>query len=140
FFQAEDGIRGRNVTGVQTCALPIWFRPWPWPSNSPNSSRPVSAASTSTEVLGPEPLRDLENAVEGLGLPDADAHALAEVAHGHGAFDTGVFERRRQTAQRQPHEVRLRFGHLPSLLAQILGEVVAGRRDLPCPVEDLVPA
>src|SRR5699024_12036268 len=24
FFQAEDGIRTRNVTGVQTCALPIW--------------------------------------------------------------------------------------------------------------------
>src|SRR5699024_9487441 len=23
FFQAEDGIRDRNVTGVQTCALPI---------------------------------------------------------------------------------------------------------------------
>src|SRR5437868_4048660 len=33
FFQAEDGIRDRNVTGVQTCALPIcrisesWKRP-----------------------------------------------------------------------------------------------------------------
>src|SRR5437868_11282951 len=28
FFQAEDGIRVRNVTGVQTCALPIlrWQR------------------------------------------------------------------------------------------------------------------
>src|SRR5699024_7406899 len=26
FFQAEDGIRDRNVTGVQTCALPIYFR------------------------------------------------------------------------------------------------------------------
>src|SRR5207249_7788590 len=25
FFQAEDGIRDRNVTGVQTCALPIYF-------------------------------------------------------------------------------------------------------------------
>src|SRR5699024_11232659 len=25
FFQAEDGIRVRNVTGVQTCALPIFF-------------------------------------------------------------------------------------------------------------------
>src|SRR5699024_11536570 len=25
FFQAEDGIRDRNVTGVQTCALPILF-------------------------------------------------------------------------------------------------------------------
>src|SRR5699024_12080651 len=25
FFQAEDGIRDRNVTGVQTCALPIFW-------------------------------------------------------------------------------------------------------------------
>src|SRR5216683_3568677 len=32
FFQAEDGIRDLIVTGVQTCALPI-FRPstLPWP-------------------------------------------------------------------------------------------------------------
>src|SRR5699024_899399 len=26
FLQAEDGIRDRNVTGVQTCALPIYAR------------------------------------------------------------------------------------------------------------------
>src|SRR5690606_40644559 len=26
FFQAEDGIRGFHVTGVQTCALPIYDR------------------------------------------------------------------------------------------------------------------
>src|SRR2546422_10587615 len=26
FFQAEDGIRDVAVTGVQTCALPIWDR------------------------------------------------------------------------------------------------------------------
>src|SRR5207249_7860691 len=26
FFQAEDGIRDRNVTGVQTCALPIYIK------------------------------------------------------------------------------------------------------------------
>src|SRR5690625_6914773 len=25
FFQAEDGIRDGHVTGVQTCALPIFF-------------------------------------------------------------------------------------------------------------------
>src|SRR5207248_3890521 len=25
FFQAEDGIRARTVTGVQTCALPIYL-------------------------------------------------------------------------------------------------------------------
>src|SRR5437773_9491468 len=27
FFQAEDGIRDRDVTGVQTCALPIYPQP-----------------------------------------------------------------------------------------------------------------
>src|SRR2546430_9533405 len=27
FFQAEDGIRDLTVTGVQTCALPILWRP-----------------------------------------------------------------------------------------------------------------
>src|SRR5256885_3952600 len=27
FFQAEDGIRDYKVTGVQTCALPIWRPP-----------------------------------------------------------------------------------------------------------------
>src|SRR5690606_41185121 len=26
FFQAEDGIRGFHVTGVQTCALPIYVK------------------------------------------------------------------------------------------------------------------
>src|SRR5207245_5366569 len=29
FFQAEDGIRDATVTGVQTCALPIWTYPLP---------------------------------------------------------------------------------------------------------------
>src|SRR6478609_8767138 len=29
FFQAEDGIRDKLVTGVQTCALPIWRRTVP---------------------------------------------------------------------------------------------------------------
>src|SRR5437867_4738589 len=28
FFQAEDGIRDRTVTGVQTCALPISINTW----------------------------------------------------------------------------------------------------------------
>src|SRR5699024_7465273 len=30
FFQAEDGIRDRNVTGVQTCALPLILRRLNW--------------------------------------------------------------------------------------------------------------
>src|SRR5215468_4187584 len=40
FFQAEDGIRYRDVTGVQTCALPI-SRP-----SCSTTSRSSSAAST----------------------------------------------------------------------------------------------
>src|SRR5699024_11877392 len=39
FFQAEDGIRDRNVTGVQTCALPISML------DSPRSSSPISSTS-----------------------------------------------------------------------------------------------
>src|SRR5699024_12764341 len=49
-FQAEDGIRDRNVTGVQTCALPISpprpRRPWtrrrrshPWSRGSTRTAR-----------------------------------------------------------------------------------------------------
>src|SRR6266850_6856293 len=30
FFQAEDGIRDYKVTGVQTCALPIWSASGPF--------------------------------------------------------------------------------------------------------------
>src|SRR5256886_8484991 len=41
FFQAEDGIRDLTVTGVQTCALPIWISP---------RSRPTSARSRSTSA------------------------------------------------------------------------------------------
>src|SRR6266545_326169 len=39
FFQAEDGIRDKLVTGVQTCALPIWRR-----CGAPARIRAASAA------------------------------------------------------------------------------------------------
>src|SRR5437870_12559566 len=39
FFQAEDGIRGGHVTGVQTCALPI---------SSEARPSPMRAGTTST--------------------------------------------------------------------------------------------
>src|SRR5207249_7100160 len=35
FFQAEDGIRDRNVTGVQTCALPIYYKSFSWLTKKP---------------------------------------------------------------------------------------------------------
>src|SRR6202044_2769063 len=45
FFQAEDGIRDADVTGVQTCALPIWGLWKIWPSCKPLRS-PLSLNST----------------------------------------------------------------------------------------------
>src|SRR2546426_5342047 len=36
FFQAEDGIRDYKVTGVQTCALPIWVQ-----LHQPRSDQPA---------------------------------------------------------------------------------------------------
>src|SRR5699024_665636 len=73
FFQAEDGIRYRNVTGVQTCALPISCRtatpsawsisPLVWPSGcaAPSSASPprcsCSRRSSSRSTGTPRPTR-----------------------------------------------------------------------------------
>src|SRR6266542_2271766 len=44
FFQAEDGIRDATVTGVQTCALPIYFlRECPQPRRLPPTQGPIRA-------------------------------------------------------------------------------------------------
>src|SRR5205085_4512608 len=52
FFQAEDGIRDLTVTGVQTCALPIYR---------------LDVTDTSTEFYGGT--TRLRYSIEGLGQP-----------------------------------------------------------------------
>src|SRR5699024_11247190 len=66
FFQAEDGIRDRNVTGVQTCALPI----------SPARSREGSTADVHAQAVVLTAMR--------LGVTVLHRHV------GH-ALDTDVF-------------------------------------------------
>src|SRR5690349_24912685 len=67
FFQAEDGIRGLYVTGVQTCALPI-LRPGHGLTStsersivysvlSPSNSRSSSAASFAMTFMRSEERR-----------------------------------------------------------------------------------
>src|SRR5437868_15147126 len=46
FCQAEDGIRCRNVTGVQTCALPILTSD----TCAPNTPRYECSSSTTTTL------------------------------------------------------------------------------------------
>src|SRR5207249_7079898 len=63
FFQAEDGIRDRNVTGVQTCALPIyWSLFFPFgeaPRRGPRRVQPAYKIDTSLV----DPLHDLPRPV-----------------------------------------------------------------------------
>src|SRR5204863_3834027 len=64
FFQAEDGIRDLYVTGVQTCALPIWsagllhaeplrFGAGAGPSGSPVAGARAGAGGGSAAVRRP---------------------------------------------------------------------------------------
>src|SRR6478736_8897957 len=46
FFQAEDGIRVLTVTGVQTCALPIWWR-------HPHRPRPAGGRTSPRRSTSP---------------------------------------------------------------------------------------
>src|SRR5256886_8299298 len=61
FFQAEDGIRDLTVTGVQTCALPIFARgvsvPGTWPLLRVRPARAVRPAPARRRAAcGPAPL------------------------------------------------------------------------------------
>src|SRR5256885_11865156 len=56
FFQAEDGIRDYKVTGVQTCALPIWSHArcagMPYSGRSVRWSAARAARSRSPQAVG----------------------------------------------------------------------------------------
>src|SRR5437764_11167171 len=51
FFQAEDGIRDTSVTGVQTCALPIWTPAGPGPAPAAGRAA-IGIASVNSPVGG----------------------------------------------------------------------------------------
>src|SRR5438067_9525118 len=61
FFQAEDGIRGRNVTGVQTCALPIYNRRLAILASSRRNDPATSQFATETEPLPQIPPLELRS-------------------------------------------------------------------------------
>src|SRR6266498_3353574 len=85
FFQAEDGIRDADVTGVQTCALPIWLRAAVI-SNSNGSVRSILNSLELTTHLD----FVLDSAEVGVEKPDPKifelALAEARVAHAEAVY------------------------------------------------------
>src|SRR2546425_3130261 len=63
FFQAEDGIRDKLVTGVQTCALPIYLpqRPPDRRRGRVSDRRRLGGLRGQGEMLGPDPTRALQH-------------------------------------------------------------------------------
>src|SRR5690606_41199118 len=51
FFQAEAGIRDFHVTGVQTCALPIWRPGWRAITSSADEPIEPVAPRTATDCM-----------------------------------------------------------------------------------------
>src|SRR3712207_8067399 len=69
FFQAEDGIRDIGVTGVQTCALPIYRKDMdltPYPPSLTGKGGPV-AGNRPRGVYGRAGFRIFLSSVPGLG-------------------------------------------------------------------------
>src|SRR5699024_11654663 len=79
FFQAEDGIRDRNVTGVQTCALPIW-RQWRSVAVCGVQDGVWPAPRRRSGLLGVDELVDLTELVGDGPLPSEAERAVSSSA------------------------------------------------------------
>src|SRR5437867_10884233 len=80
FFQAEDGIRARTVTGVQTCALPISV-----PASSRTRSRdrsPSRGPGRAPPVQQGEHRRDEHEGGDGGEIGRASCRERVEVERG----------------------------------------------------------
>src|SRR2546430_5247714 len=73
FFQAEDGIRDLTVTGVQTCALPIYVA-------SPGVIEPL--VRMDPDVRPVAPLRHVQHGLLGDVLHEAHAARAQDAAVG----------------------------------------------------------
>src|SRR5699024_85950 len=103
FFQAEDGIRDRNVTGVQTCALPIYL---------PVAQLQALALIRAAEDRADHPVRCTRGILVQLLLPGRGAFCRLRPLHelvalGHAQFHDALL----MTADLA--RARLTAGHLP---------------------------
>src|SRR2546427_3396583 len=82
FFQAEDGIRDLTVTGVQTCALPIFF------------SRPISLEAACERISSHAPAYSTSSPPNSALKKPRPCHGCSEPAAGGGTPHRRSEERR----------------------------------------------
>src|SRR5256885_4459096 len=72
FFQAEDGIRDYKVTGVQTCALPIFKKA----IRNEKAETLLISASIESEIAVMESFEDRQLFLEDMGLHESGVARL----------------------------------------------------------------
>src|SRR2546427_10459032 len=87
FFQAEDGIRDLTVTGVQTCALPIWHG-----QEGGSAQGKRQRAKAGKRLRGEEESSHGENGHR--RMPPASTAGARK--HGHAASTNGRWRQRRR--------------------------------------------
>src|SRR5437870_5218319 len=106
FFQAEDGIRDGHVTGVQTCALPIF-------SSEPAGAELLSLYGNSCLSLAKQILRYDDNSERAVELLEEASEALstaASIAQSENEIVSDSF--RLVVTLSKAGEAQLRFSHL----------------------------
>src|SRR5699024_12036690 len=112
FFQAEDGIRDRNVTGVQTCALPISERTRALIQDHGEEGNFIPSESIEDFVASLERPRKAIIMVQAGAATDAVIEQLADamddgdiIIDGGNALYTDTIRREKEMAQRNRHFV-----------------------------------
>src|SRR6266540_5436565 len=81
FFQAEDGIRDRDVTGVQTCALPILSRSGTLTYQALHEMTQRGIGQTTCVGIGGDPVPGT-SFIDALAAFEADAETSAVIMIG----------------------------------------------------------
>src|SRR5690625_3633283 len=136
FFQAEDGIRGGHVTGVQTCALPIYALLHARVSVLfyfiEHGDLPIAAAVR--QVSGPSLSRAADPALSSMRSADQGAHILALYNPSHLAWAVQVdnaYGHGLVSAQHHGigiHDFQLALDHLIIADARIVNRAFVGER------------
>src|SRR5207249_8205148 len=98
FFQAEDGIRDRNVTGVQTCALPIYGgrggpRAWARGRRGPSLAGPAPRRGARSVDQGAHGSRGRGGALRARKIGRASCRERGEMLGGGGCMKKKKKER-----------------------------------------------